>query len=242
VLRAAILSTARAPGTGYLLHEDPSRGTSYEIVAFVASDPANVDLPAFAAAGVPTEVHDIRAFYTARGARLTDLRLRPAYDRLLLERLAAYEPDLIVLCGYLHILTTSVLDAFPARVINIHDSDLAQRARDGQPRYRGLRSTRDAVFGGEPETRSTVHLVTAEVDVGPPLLRSRPFPVHPLVDDARRWGAIDILKAYAYAQREWMMRAVWGPMLASAIALFADGDRSAPTFPLLHCRLERASR
>jgi len=218
-----VLSTLRAPGTEYLLQQDPNRGQRYEIVAFVTSDPGNADLATFAAARVPTEVHDIRAFYSARRARLTDLGPRPAYDRALLERLSAYEPDLLVLCGYLHILTAPVLEAFPDRVINIHDSDLAILGSDGRPKYRGLRSTRDAVFSGEPVTRSTVHLVTSEVDMGPPLLRSWPFPVQQLVGDARR--------AYAYAQREWMMRAAWGPMLARAIGLFAPGPASFTTWP-----------
>jgi hypothetical protein len=62
------------------------------------------------------------------------------------------------------------------------------------------------------------------VDGGPALFRSWPFPTHPLVTDARRWGAHDILKAYAYAQREWMMRAAWGPLLAHALERFATGQ------------------
>jgi hypothetical protein len=65
--------------------------------------------------------------------------------------------------------------------------------------------------------------VTAELDVGPLLLRSAPFPVHPLVADARRWGATDIVRAYAYAQREWMLRAAWGPLLRETVRLFATG-------------------
>jgi folate-dependent phosphoribosylglycinamide formyltransferase PurN len=79
------------------------------------------------------------------------------------------------------------------------------------------------VFAGEPETRSTVHLVTPEVDVGPLLVRSWAFPTHPLVAAARAWGAADILKAYAYAQREWMMRAAWGRLLTRTLMLFAAG-------------------
>jgi folate-dependent phosphoribosylglycinamide formyltransferase PurN len=222
-VRVAVLSSHRAPGADYLLREDPNRGERYEIAAFVASDPANADLGRFVAAGVPTAVHDIRAFYAARGARLTDLGPRPDYDGELRDALTVHRPDLVVLCGYLHILTASMLDAYPGRIVNIHDSDLALLGRDGRPKYRGLRSTRDAVFAGEPVTRSTVHLVTPEVDVGPVLVRSWPFPVHALVEDARRWGTNDILKAYAYAQREWMMRAAWGPLLARAIELFVEG-------------------
>lgn len=220
-----MISSLRAPGAEYLLHRDPGRGRAYELVVFVASDPGNADLGRFAAAGVPTRVHDIRAFYAARGARLTDLELRRDYDRELLRVLEPFRPDLVVLCGYLHILTPAVLDAYPGRVINIHDSDLATTRPDGRPKYRGLRSTRDAVLAGEPETRSTVHVVTPEVDGGPILLRSEAFPVHRLVADARRLGAIDILKAYAYAQREWMMRTAWGPMLAQVIARFAEAGQ-----------------
>lgn len=218
-LRVAVLSSRRAPGAEYLLRPDTARSGRYEIVAFVASDPANGDLARFSAAGVPTAVHDIRAFYAARGARLTDLAPRPDYDRAMLELLEPYAPNLVALCGYLHILTAPMLAAFPGRVINIHDSDLTLLGRDGRPRYRGLRSTRDAVLAGEPVTRSTVHLVTPEVDVGPVLLRSRAFPVMPPAKPGLAPGASN---AVAYAQREWMMRAAWGPMLAGAIALFAE--------------------
>lgn len=222
-LRVAILCSRRAPGLDYLLDGDPQRGRSYELVACVTSDAACVEFGRLEAAGTPAVLHDIRAFYAARGARLTDLRPRREYDRLTVEMLGPFRPDLVVLCGYLHIVTDPMLAAFPARLINLHDSDLAQTGVDRWPKYRGLRATRDAVFAGEPYTRSTVHLVTPEVDVGPLLLRSWPFPTHPLVEDARAWGATEILKAYAYAQREWMMRAAWGPLLARAIELFARG-------------------
>lgn len=60
-------------------------------------------------------------------------------------------------------------------------------------------------------------------DAGPPLLRSWGFPVHSLVADARRWGAQDVLRAYAYAHRECMMRAVWGRLLRETIALLHGG-------------------
>ncbi len=218
--RVAVLCSRRAPGLAQVL---PGGGSS-RIVAVVTSDPACEELSCLRTARIPALVHDIRAFHGDWGARLTDLAVRPAYDRLTAELLAPFRPDLVVLCGYLHILTAPMLEAFPERVLNIHDADLAIRGPDGRPAYRGLRSTRDAVFAGEPDTRSTVHLVTGEVDVGPVLVRSWAFPTHPLVADARAWGATDILKAYAYAQREWMMRAAWGPLLARTIELFARDE------------------
>jgi folate-dependent phosphoribosylglycinamide formyltransferase PurN len=220
-LRVALFTTSRAPGLDHLLERDPNRGRRYELAAVVATDPASEALGRAGVSGVPTQLRDLRSFCDSRGGRLDDLVLRRAFDAETVRQLDPHRPDLVVLCGYLHLLTEPMLERFPGRIINIHDADLSVTGGDGLPRYRGLRSTRDAVMAGEPETRSTVHLVTREVDVGPLLLRSEPFAVHPLVADARRWGATDILKAYAYAQREWMMRACWGALLARSIALMA---------------------
>jgi folate-dependent phosphoribosylglycinamide formyltransferase PurN len=220
-LRVALLTTSRAPGLAYLLENDPNRGRIYELVALVATDTVGDALRRTGVSGPHVVLHDLRSFCNGRGGRIGDLALRREFDAATVRLLDPYRPDLVVLCGYLHVLTAPMLDRFPDRILNIHDADLRLTGADGRPRYRGLRSTRDAVLAGESETRSTVHLVTPDVDVGPVLLLSAPFPVHPMVADARRWGATDILKACAFAQREWMMRACWGPLLAEAIALMA---------------------
>jgi folate-dependent phosphoribosylglycinamide formyltransferase PurN len=220
-LRVAVLTTARAPGLSHLLRNDPGRGRVYEIVAVVATDPASEALVEAADARVPGQVHDLRAFCSARGGRVGDLALRRDFDAATVRLLDPCRPDLVVLCAYLHVLTAPMLEAYPNRVINIHDADLSILGQDGRPRYRGLRSTRDAILAGEPETRCTVHLVTPEVDVGRVLLRSSAFAVDPLVGDARRWGMRDFLKAYAFMQRDWMMRTCWGPLLAGAVELMA---------------------
>ena len=211
-LRVALLCSRRAPGLEFLLDRDPRRGKIYDIVALVTSDP-ECTAHVRSGDGPPLLVNDIRAFYTRAGTRLSDLGPRPDYDRGTVRLLEPFKPDLVVLCGYLHIVTPPLLDAYSGRMVNIHDSDL--------PRYPGLHATRDAVIAGERETRSSVHVVVPEVDAGPGLFRSWPFPVHELVDAARREGKTDILKAYAYAQREWMMVASWGPLLAAAIDAFA---------------------
>ena len=216
-----MLTSRRAPGLDHLLEHDPARGSLYQIVSGVASDPESEALPAWRRAGVPAVCHDLGAFCAAWGGRRSDLAVRREYDAGTVRYLVSYRPDLIVLCGYLHIVTEPLLAAFPAAVINLHDADLTVVDGDGRPLFRGLHSTYDALAGGRSETRSTVHLATAEVDQGPPLVRSWSFPSHPLVRDARRWGADRMLKAYAYAQREWMMQAAWGPLLARAVRLFA---------------------
>jgi phosphoribosylglycinamide formyltransferase-1 len=217
-LRVAVLSTTRAPGLDYLLERDSQRGRRYDIVAFVATDPTNRDLARVTSAGIPAATRDIRQFYERAGVHHTDLAVRRDFDRHTAGLLEGVHADLIVSCGYLHIMTAPLLEAYPDRIINIHDSDL--------PAYPGLHAVRDAVFAGERWTRSTVHVVSEALDVGPSLLKSWAFPTHPMVTDARRWGAsaADLLKAYAYAHREWMMRAAWGPLLARAIGAFAQGQ------------------
>lgn len=220
-LRVAVLTSGRAPGLSYLLEQDPQRGLLYDLVVGLASDPESEALAQWSKAGIPALNHDLRAFCAARGGKRTDGSLRREYDAHTVRLLERHRPELIVLCGYLHIVTGPLLAAYPMALINIHDADLAVTGSDGRPRFRGLHSTYDALAAGRPETRSSVHLVTEEVDGGPMLVRSWGFPVHPLVEDARRWEADRMLKAYAYAQREWMMGAAWGPLLAHAIRRFA---------------------
>ena len=125
--------------------------------------------------------------------------------------------DAVVLLGYLYVITEPLLEAYPERILNVHDADLALRTNDGGPRYPGLHATRDALYAGERETRSSVHLVTPELDAGPLVARSVPFPVAPFVHQAVARGEHDIVRAYAYAQREWMMRSTWGELAAGAV-------------------------
>jgi folate-dependent phosphoribosylglycinamide formyltransferase PurN len=221
MLRVALLSSRRAPGLAYLLEEDGRRGRDYELVVGLSTDPEGEALGLLRAAGVPALVHDLRAFYAARGARRTDLGVRRAYDEATRELLARFRPDVLVLSGYLHIVTAPLLAAYPQRILNVHDADLAQAGADGRPKYRGLHATRDAVRAGEAVTRCTIHVVTEDVDAGPRLARSTPFPVQ---------------GRHHYLQREWMMRAAWGPLIAYAIDLIARADagatlRGQPTRP-----------
>ena len=207
MLNVALLCAQRAPGLEYLL-DDPRRGREYRLVAGLTTDPTSDAIETLRRAGVPAVVHDLGAFYAARGARRTDLAVRHAFDEHTLELLAPYYPDVLVLSGYLHIVTAPLLAAFPQRILNVHDADLALLGADGRPRYRGLHATRDALRAGEPVTRCSIHLVTADVDAGPVLARSDAYPV-----DGR----------HHYAQREWMMRDAWGPLIARALHLVARG-------------------
>jgi phosphoribosylglycinamide formyltransferase-1 len=226
-IRVAVLCSHRAPGLRFLLEEDPNRGRLYDLVCCLSSEQESEAMEETVRAGLPFISHSMARFAARSGTKPTDLAARVDYDRETLALLLPYEPDLLVLSSYLFILTEPLLTAFPERIVNVHHADLTKR-----PRYVGLRAVRDAIFAGETETRATAHLVTERLDEGPILCLSRPFPVSPLVRDALSWGATDVLKAYAYAHQEWMIRSAWGPLLSDAIAEVAVRELE----PFLHAQ------
>ena len=137
-----------------------------------------------------------------------DLRLRAEYDRETAGILHMRGVDFVILLGYLFIITDPLLAAFPDRILNVHDGD---------PKYPGLHATRDAIVAGERQTRSVVHVVTRDLDAGPLIVRGDPVSVPPFVTASAIAGEKDIVRAYAYAHREWMMRSVWGDLVAQAL-------------------------
>ncbi len=224
-LRVAVLCSRRAPGLLHLLRQDPHHGRSYRIVCAITSEPECAEAAAIEAAGVPLVGHPIAAFYRARGSASVyrDIAARQAYDRETAAMLERFRPDLVLLDGYLYLLTPPMLEAYRNRLINLHFSDLLIRRADGSPAYAGLRAVRDAIRDGQTETCATVHLVTEEPDAGPLIARTSPFPVSPLVARALEWNATDMFKAYVFAHQEWMIHAASGPLLSAALDLVASG-------------------
>ena len=218
-LRVAVLCSHRAPGLAQLI-DDARHGPLYEIACCLTTEEAFEGHGQAQAAGIPCVTHPIRRFYAARGARLGDAVVRAAYDEETAGLLAPFGLDLVVLSSYLFILTRPMLAAFRGRLVNVHHSDLTIPNGGGRPRYVGLRAVRDAILAGEPETRATAHLVTEELDAGPPLLRSWAFPVA-RPEAATDRSARDVLKTHVFVHQEWMLRRAWGPLMAGAIEILA---------------------
>ncbi len=221
--RLALMCSRRCPGLSSLLRGH--RRGLFDLVACLTSDDGFAERARLDAAGVPVIDHPIRPFYSSRQRPIEDLSVRSDYDRRSVELLATYRPDVLLLSSYLYVLTDPVLEAFPNRILNVHASDLARRGPDGRPLYPGLRAVRMAILAGEEETRATVHLVTERLDEGPILLRSRPYPVSPLVGDLRRCGNLHAVHAYAFAHEEWMLAMAWGPLLIAGAALLSGQAR-----------------
>ena len=99
---------------------------------------------------------------------------RAAYDRDLIATIDQHQPDLVVLAGFMRILTPEFVQHYQGRLPNIHPSLL--------PKYQGLNTHQRAIDAGDTEHGCSVHFVTAELDGGPVILQAK-VPVFP-EDDA----------------------------------------------------------
>ena len=102
--------------------------------------------------------------------RHQDFADRALFDAALVESLAPYAPKLVILAGFMRILTGTFVNHFSGRVLNIHPSLL--------PKYPGLDTHQRAIDAGEKWHGSTVHFVTEDLDGGPAIIQGR-VPVMP---------------------------------------------------------------
>ncbi len=89
---------------------------------------------------------------------------REAYDAALVTALRAADVELVALAGFMRVVTTTLLDAFPGRVLNIHPSLL--------PAFPGIHAQRQALVHGAKVSGATVHLVDDGLDSGPIVLQA----------------------------------------------------------------------
>lgn len=115
-------------------------------------------------AGIVTEVLSHR-----------DYASREEFDAAMIQRLRDHAPDVIVLAGFMRILTPAFITAFAGRMLNIHPSLL--------PRHPGLRTHEAVLAAGDARHGATVHFVTEQLDGGPPVIQGE-FMVRP-DDDAQ---------------------------------------------------------
>jgi phosphoribosylglycinamide formyltransferase-1 len=124
-----------------------------EVAAVVSNKADAFGLERATRAGIPTEVINHKDFAN-----------RESFDDALLARVQQYQPDLVILAGFMRILTANFITPLLGRMINIHPSLL--------PKYTGLNTHQRAIDAGECEAGATVHFVTEELDGGPPVIQS----------------------------------------------------------------------
>ncbi|MGQ9480543.1 phosphoribosylglycinamide formyltransferase [Chloroflexus sp.] len=147
-------------------------------VVLVASDRAQAyGLQRALQAGVAAAYIPLRA---TRGPQ------RQQWEQRLADIVACFEPDLIVLAGFMRVLSAAFLERFPNRVINQHPALLPADGGDTVtttsglviPALRGAHVVADALRLGLPVTGCTIHRVTPRVDDGPILARAE-VPIQP---------------------------------------------------------------
>ncbi|EKO3853351.1 phosphoribosylglycinamide formyltransferase [Vibrio harveyi] len=90
---------------------------------------------------------------------------REDFDAELMQQIDEYQPDVIVLAGYMRILSSAFVSHYLGKMINIHPSLL--------PKYPGLHTHQRAIDAGDKEHGTSVHFVTEELDGGPVVLQAK---------------------------------------------------------------------
>jgi phosphoribosylglycinamide formyltransferase-1 len=125
-------------------------------------------------------------------------------DELMADWLAEREVELVVLAGYMRLLTPSFLERFPGRILNVHPSLL--------PSFPGVHAIADALAHGAKVTGATVHFVDAGIDTGPIVLQE--------AVEIREGDTIESLHA--------RIQEVEHRLLPQAVRLFLDGKLTPP--------------
>ncbi len=129
-------------------------GLNARIMAVVSNRPDAYGLERARRHGIATVALDHTTFAS-----------RELFDQALADSIDRYQPDLLVLAGYMRILSAQFIDHFFPRMLNIHPSLL--------PRYQGLNTHQRALDNGDAEHGISIHVVTPELDAGPVILQGR---------------------------------------------------------------------
>lgn len=152
-LRVVVLISGSGSNLQALIDGVTAGELPIEITAVISNRPDVLGLSRAANAGIPTLVLDHKGFSS-----------REAFDQDLMRAIDAYNPGLVVLAGFMRILTPEFTQHYLGRMLNIHPSLL--------PKFQGLHTHQRAIDAGETQHGVTVHFVTAELDGGPAVIQA----------------------------------------------------------------------
>ena len=151
--RIVILISGRGSNMEAIQRCCAEQGWPAQIAAVVANKPAAGGMQYAAQHGIATAVVDHKAWPT-----------RDAFDAELARVIDSFEPDLLVLAGFMRILGAAFVQRYEGRMLNIHPSLL--------PAFPGLHTHQRALDAGCKAVGATVHFVTPELDHGPIVMQS----------------------------------------------------------------------
>jgi phosphoribosylglycinamide formyltransferase 1 len=143
-----VLISGRGSNMEAVVQACATEGWNARIAAVVSNQPDAAGLAFARARGIPTAVVDHREHAS-----------RESFDAALRQTVDRYAPHLLVLAGFMRILTPGFVSHYAGRMVNVHPSLL--------PAFTGLWTHRRAIEAGCKAAGATVHFVTAELDHGP---------------------------------------------------------------------------
>ena len=149
-----ILISGRGSNMEAIVRARRAQAWPARVAAVISNRPNAKGLDFAHAHGIPTAVVDHKAHAS-----------REAFDAALQATIDGFAPDLVVLAGFMRILTGGFVAHYAGRMLNIHPSLL--------PAFPGLHTHRQVLAAGVLEHGATVHFVTAELDHGPAVLQAR---------------------------------------------------------------------
>lgn len=158
--RLVILISGRGSNMRSIVEAANQGQLDVDIAAVISNRPDAAGLEYAQQAGIDAQVIDHKLYDS-----------RESFDAAMAEVIDSYQPDFVILAGFMRILTADFVEHFAGRLINIHPSLL--------PKFKGLHTHQRAIESGETEHGASVHFVTAELDDGPVILQAKV----PVLDD-----------------------------------------------------------
>lgn len=152
--RVVILISGSGSNMLALLDAVAAQTLQADIAAVISNDPSAAGIQKAADRNIHTAVLSHKNFAD-----------RTEFDQALIRLIDTFQPDLVVLAGFMRILTSEFVTHFAGKLLNIHPSLL--------PKYRGLHTHQRALDAGDSEHGCSIHFVTAELDGGPVVAQAR---------------------------------------------------------------------
>jgi phosphoribosylglycinamide formyltransferase-1 len=150
--RLVVLISGRGSNLKSIIDNINAGTLAAEVVAVISNNPS---APGLGFAGEPVDNHVIDH---------TGFKSRLEFDSRMMEVIDFYQPDLVVLAGFMRILTSEFVNHYAGRLINIHPSLL--------PKFKGTDTHKRALAAKEIKHGASVHFVTEDLDSGPVIMQA----------------------------------------------------------------------
>lgn len=166
--KIGVLFSGSASSLRYLFEKDKNYGRNYKIVCGISNKKDTRGEKFCKENDIPFVEFNTKRFCLNAGfdGRLRDMPIliRNDYFKEMLNLIKPFNPDIILLSGFMLEITEPLLGYCP--IVNVHPADLTIKGKNQKPKYMGDDAVRLAIEDGQQYTASTIHFVEKEVDCG----------------------------------------------------------------------------